>query len=134
MANKVVTAENLADVLQDMLMEYGASTTEAVKTVVEEVSKEGVKKLKSTSASSFGGTGQYASHWTQMIEKGRLSNTAIIYGNKPTYRLAHLLEHGHARRGGGRDVPGREHIAPVEEWVNQEAVDRIIKHVEEITI
>ena len=58
------------------------------------------------------GTGKYAEGWTSRVETDRLSATGTIYTGKLP-GLPHLLEHGHAKRGGGR-VPGRVHIAPVE--------------------
>ncbi|MNW18141.1 hypothetical protein D3C71_2175820 [compost metagenome] len=52
----------------------------------------------------------------------------MIY-NEKHYRLTHLLEKGHVKRGGGR-VAARVHIEPVEERIVAEfekRVERAIK-------
>ena len=67
---------------------------------------EAVKTLKSTSPSE---TGSYKKGW-----RVKQVGTAKVVHNATDYQLTHLLEHGHAKKNGGRVAP-RVHIKPVEE-------------------
>ena len=51
--------------------------------------------------------------WT-VTKVSENSSSLISWSTQNRYQLAHLLEHGHAKRGGGR-VEARPHIAPAEE-------------------
>lgn len=57
----------------------------------------------------------------------RWAASAVIY-NKKQPGLAHLLEHGHAKVGGGR-TRALEHVLPVEEQLAGEALDVIKKEI-----
>jgi hypothetical protein len=72
------------------------------------------KDLRETSPKD---TGEYAKGWAYRQEA---PGSYRVY-NKKKPQLTHLLEHGHAKRGGGR-VEGRPHIKP--------AVDRHIPQFE----
>lgn len=113
MARKV-TADTFADVINEVLADYAADTEKTTADVVKEVTRDGVKALKSASG-IFNGT-RYASGWTSKVEVGRMTTTGIIYNGKVP-GLPHLLEYGHATRGGGRKKGEHEHIKPVEEAV-----------------
>lgn len=133
-SSKFNSKESLEWAVQKYMENYRTEVIEAVTEVVPEVAKEAVQKLKKASPRRPGG-GKYAKGWTYQVDKGRLSVGATIYGKSGTYQLAHLLEFGHARRGGGRDVPPSPpggHIKPVEEWVNDEIVNRTIERLEAI--
>ena len=118
---------NLDKAVNDILSEFSADVTKAAQEAVTEVSKEAVKKLKQTAPK--GKTGKYSRGWTSKVEKTATTAESTIYGKSGTYQLAHLLEHGHARRGGGRTAP-IVHIKPVEEWAIAEVEKRIIEKVE----
>ena len=120
MANRVKGAR-LAQVLSEILEDYSGEVGELTKEAVAAATKEGVKAVKSASKSTFDGTGRYAKGWTSQVETGRLSAQGVIY-NKDVPGLPHLLEHGHAKRGGGR-VQGRVHIKPIQDAL-EEAVNR----------
>ena len=108
------TIDKLAADIEKILDKYGEDTNKNLTAIVKEFGKKGAKAVKN-GASGIGG--KYAAGWTSQVEVTRLGAVATIYNNRPG--LPHLLEHGHAKRNGGR-VPGRTHIAPVEEKLVEE--------------
>lgn len=109
--SKLTPIDRLQAEVSAILEEYGDEVAENLDEITKEVGKRGTKALRSSSKGSFGGSGKYARGWTYEVEEGRLGTTVTLYNRTPG--LPHLLENGHAKRGGGR-VAGRSHIAPVE--------------------
>ncbi len=114
--------------LRKLLEGYSAEVSKAAGEAIKEVADESVKRLKKTSPRRPGG-GQYAAGWKKTIESGGLIVEATVHGGPKTYPLAHLLENGHAKRGGGRTNP-IVHIKPVEDWAVEEVQKRIREKVE----
>lgn len=126
---KKVGIDGLGEAIQEILLEYGDSVHAYTGEIIQEVTKKGTKAVKQEARANFGGTGEYASGWTSKYENdGRLSKQGIIY-NAKVPGLPHLLEHGHAKRNGGR-VSGRIHIEPIQEMVAETGLkllkDRIV--------
>ena len=112
MASKKVTMEQLPEAIREILEQYEGEINRFLPEITEEVGKTGVKALRTSAKQKFNGK-KYAGGWRSVSERNRYGATVTIYnGRLPG--LPHLLEHGHAKRGGGR-VDGRAHIAPVEE-------------------
>ena len=120
-------ALDLTKQVQAILKDESERITDKMQEIVPKVAKDAAKKLRSSSPKR---TGKYAKGWTSKVEKGRLSVTATVHGKTVTYQLAHLLEYGHANRGGGR-TPGEVHITPVEEWANKEVENELKKAIEQ---
>jgi len=59
-------------------------------------------------------TGTYSKSWAVKNTKETANALEVTVYSRNKYQLAHLLEHGHAKRNGGR-VAGKSHIAPAEE-------------------
>lgn len=115
---------DLAAEVGKILDKYADDLTVSMKDAAKEVARKGVQKVRENARGSFGGTGEYAKGWKSKVTEGRLSTSAVIY-NKDAPGLPHLLEHGHAKRGGGR-VEGRVHIKPVEDEL-VESFERAIR-------
>ena len=108
---KRVTIDNLGSEIRMIVEEYCEDVADGVDIATKKAAQLGARALNSASGAAFGGR-KYRSSWTYKVQKRRLYTEAVIYSNMPG--LPHLLEYGHANRGGGR-TPGRTHIAPVEQ-------------------
>ena len=110
MANKV-SIDGLADAVMKELNEYKELSTEDMK---KDVRKAAQTVKKDIQANAPRKSGKYAKSWSIKTDKETSETLALIVHSRNKYQLAHLLEKGHAKRGGGR-VSAIPHIAPAEE-------------------
>ncbi len=121
MGEQRVKIYQLADVVMKGLQEYAELATDEMKSAVKKSSST-VKKEISANAPKRKGT--YAASWRTKTTKEDSHTLEITVYSPKRYMLAHLLEKGHAKRGGGR-VRAIPHIAPAEEAGIKELEERI---------
>ena len=127
MSGTKVAIGQMASALTELLEEYSTLATEDMKNSVKKAAKT-VKTEISANAPSA--TGKYASSWKTKNAKESSTSLEMTVYSPSRYRLAHLLEHGHAKRGGGR-VAARPHIAGAEQTgikELEESIDRALKN------
>ena len=117
------TIDNLAKTIMEGLQEYADVASEDVKTAVRKAGKNVKAEI---SANAPKRTGAYAKSWAVKTEKETAHSLEGVVHSKNRYQIAHLLEHGHAKRGGGR-VAGIPHIAPAEEKAVKQLEEDIVK-------
>lgn len=120
MAN--VSIDQMANAIMEGLREYADLATEDMKTAVTKASKTVRKSIKAGAPVK---SGAYSKSWATKKMKESATELEITVYSKNRYQLAHLLEKGHAKRGGGR-VGGKAHIAPAE----QEGIDQLMADIE----
>lgn len=114
-----ITVEQFSTAINEILKEYDNELTMTLDDVIRKVANKGAQALRGSSMSVIGG--RYSRGWGYTLEKGRLNTKATLW-HKTAPGLPHLLENGHAKVNGGR-VPGRPHIAPVEETIERDFID-----------
>ena len=117
------TIDNLAKTIMEGLQEYADVASEDVKTAVRKAGKNVKTEI---SANAPKRTGAYAKSWAVKTQKETANSLEVVVHSKNRYQIAHLLEHGHAKRGGGR-VAGIPHIAPAEEKAVKQLEEDIMK-------
>ena len=69
-------------------------------------------------------TGKYKKSWSVKNVHEDSESIDLVVHSRNRYQIAHLLEHGHAKRGGGR-VAAKPHIAAAEQRGNEKLVTTI---------
>lgn len=120
--SRSIRIENLDEAVSELLEEYADVTAETLKTAVNNAGNLAKKEIQATAPKQ---TGQYAKSWKARKTRETATNYQVTVYSSSRYRLAHLLEHGHAKRNGGR-VRAFPHIAPAEE----KAEDQLLSELE----
>lgn len=111
MATDRCRIDQMAHVIMEGLQEYADLATEDMKAAVK---KAGNKAKGDVQAGAPVMTGKYKKSWVVKTTKENANAMEVTVHSKNRYQLAHLLEFGHAKRGGGR-TRAFPHIAPAEE-------------------
>ena len=98
MANNSIRPEQLASAVMEGLKEYADLAADDMKKAVRKAGTSVRKEIQQNAPSD---TGAYAKSWAVKKEKETSDSIQLIVHSKNRYQLAHLLEHGHAKRGGG---------------------------------
>ena len=124
--SKTVKIEELAGEVMKGLTEYSKLATTDMKKAVRKAGNEVRSEIQANAPKD---TGAYAKSWAVKKMKESSEKLEVVVHSKNRYQLAHLLEYGHALRGGGR-AKAQPHIAPAEEHGIEElekAIERALK-------
>ena len=122
MAMDRVRIDQMAHVIMEGLQEYADLATDDLKKAVKKAGDEAKKDIQNNAPVK---TGAYKKSWAVKTTKETSNAMEVVVHSKNRYQLAHLLEFGHAKRGGGR-TKAIPHIAPAE----QRAAELLEREVE----
>ena len=106
----MTSIDDMAAEIMEGLSEYAELADTAMKKAVR---KTATAVKNEISANAPVRSGRYKRSWTTKKIKENSHTLEMTVHSKDRYQIAHLLEHGHAKRGGGR-VAAIPHIAPAE--------------------
>lgn len=123
MSSETVSIDRMAEAIMEGLNEYAELAADEMKSAVKKSAKTVKDEIGSGAPER---TGKYAKSWRTKTTKESANALEITVYSPSRYMLAHLLENGHAKRGGGR-VRAIPHIAPAE----QHGAEQLEREIEE---
>lgn len=117
-----INIDDMADEIMDGLQEYADLADSSMKKAIRKTATQVKKEISSNAPKR---TGKYGKSWTTTKTEEKSHTLKMIVHSKDRYQIAHLLENGHALRGGGR-AKAHPHIAQAEKHGN-ETLEALIK-------
>lgn len=120
-----VKIDQLAETISKQLGKWSKDIEQEVKQAVDDTMKTLVANTKRDAPVRKNNGGDYKNAISSKVTQNKGGEyQKTWYVKPPHHRLAHLLEHGHAKRGGGW-VDGRPHIGKNAEIARQEFENKV---------
>lgn len=134
MSMKTVKIDDLTNEVMKTMEDYRDVVAEDMKRAIMNAAKCVKKEIHDTAPISKityeeSGLHKYYQSWGVSTERETAEYLGVAVHSKDRYQIAHLLENGHAKRGGGREpVKAIPHIKPAEE-LGEEKLDLYLKRL-----
>ena len=119
--NRTVSIDEMDSAIMEELEKYAELASDDLKAAVKETAASVRKDIQ---AGAPVDTGKYKKSWSVKNVHEDSESIDLVVHSRNRYQIAHLLEHGHAKRGGGR-VAAKPHIAAAEQRGNEKLVTTI---------
>ena len=119
--SRTVSIEEMDNAIMEELEKYADLAADELKAAVKETAASVRKDIQ---AGAPVDTGKYKKSWSVKNVREDSESIELVVHSRNRYQIAHLLEHGHAKRGGGR-VAAKPHIASAEQRGNEKLVQTI---------
>lgn len=117
-----VQVKGLAYAVEQAVNEYSEFVSKEEKEAIKQAGREAARELKKKAPRK---SGDYAKSWSSKTVSETANTIHVsVYAGKHEYGLTHLLENGHAKRGGGRVAPV-VHIAPVHDRLEEKLLKEL---------
>lgn len=121
MADRRVSVDGMAEAIVQSMAKYADLSNEVMKRNVTEVSRSVKKDIQANAPVR---TGKYKKSWAAKKVQEKANSLTMVVHSRDRYQIAHLLEHGHVKRGGGR-VQAVPHIAPAEQRGAEDLMEKM---------
>ena len=119
--SRTLSIDEMDNAIMEELEKYADLAADELKAAVKETAASVRKDIQ---AGAPVDTGKYTNSWSVKNVREDSESIELVVHSRNRYQIAHLLEHGHAKRGGGR-VAAKPHIASAEQRGNEKLVQTI---------